>query len=143
MTERSVLMRNVVMKGRTILRSTVVVALVFFSISCSEPLVCTEPGRLGVVAHVRDALTGRPAAYQARLIMRSDTRVDTFPDFTPSADSALATELVSLGIPGEYTVTVEKDGYSPWVRARVLLPSTGGACHSVSTVHLDVNLSPL
>ena len=130
------------MEGQRIVRWTAIIAVVFSTVSCSESFVCTEPGQAGVVARIHDAVTGRPAAYQARLILQSATRVDTFPDYTPAADSALAMELVSLGIPGEYTVTVEKDGYSRWIRERVVLRSTD-QCRSVSTVYLDVNLSPL
>jgi hypothetical protein len=105
------------MKVSAILQSVMVLAIVFSAVACSEPTVCTNPGKLGIVVNVRDALTGRPAAYQTRLITRSAARVDTFPDFTAAADSASASQLFSLGIPGVYTVTVEKDGYSPWISA--------------------------
>jgi hypothetical protein len=130
------------MKAAAILRSTIVAALVGPTISCSEPLVCTEPGRRSMVVTISDASTGRPAAYQARLILRSDARVDTVVDFVPAADSLRVDQIWSFAHPGVYTVTVEKDGYAPWIKERVQLRATD-RCGSVATVHLDVNLSPL
>jgi hypothetical protein len=118
------------------------IALAVLTTACSDPLICTEPGVRSVVVNVRDALTGQPAAYQARLIMSSDTRVDTITDLVSAAESLVATEVWSHVGPGVYTVTVEKDGYLPWTTEGVRVQATPNGC-SVSTVHLDANLSPL
>lgn len=110
--------------------------------ACSDPVACMGTGRPGIVVQVRDARTGRPAAYQARLIMQSSTRVDTFPDFTAAADSAAAMEILGLmDTPGQFTLIVEKEGYSPWTSHRVVR-STGGHCPSVLTEVVNVNLVP-
>ena len=94
--------------------------------------------------NVFDAVTGLPVAYSARLIVKTDGRVDTIPSQYPPSDSLRATWLEAdapdiSGRPGVYDVRVERPGYEPWLRTGVEVRMPHG-CDQITTVVLTASL---
>jgi hypothetical protein len=92
-----------------------------------DPKVCTSDFRFGLIVHVRDSISGAPAASGASLEARSILGVDTasFPAGRPEFD---ASPLQAAGErPGIYDVTVRKAGYRDWTQTGVRV--TADECH--------------
>jgi hypothetical protein len=110
--------------------------------ACSSSKICAGIGEYAVTVEIRDSVTGFPAAYRARLVIRSGTYVDGMTDTTPPSDSATALVLgAGTDRPGTYEVTVSKSGYATWTRTVVVAPGEG--CDEVKGVLLHVLLQPL
>src|SRR5262249_12695775 len=101
----------------------------------SQAIACTLEARPGIAVEVRGAASGAPAV-QGALAEASDG-LHSFPLETVEWETDdPASAYVMEGVherPGEYTVTVTRNGYRPWVASGVRV--SGWSCH-VSTVRL-------
>lgn len=91
---------------------------------------------------VRDSITGLPAAYGAVGLVRRGDFLDTL-RLLVSAPYDSTSTLILATAPlqaGEYSVSVTKSGYAPWVAARVVLEDESCAINSVV---LQARLQPL
>jgi len=97
---------------------------------------CTHEVRPGLSVEVRDSTTGAPVAAGARVIARDGAFADTA--VSGSLDGVSGADLAHERT-GDYTVTVEQEGYAPWSRSDVHV--TADRCH-VHTVFVVVLLQP-
>lgn len=115
--------------------------------SCSEPPapVCDFVGTPPISVDVRDAVTGLPAAYAAKLTLTLGTETKTVDPLIPASDS-LSIERIDglvgqfLGQHGVYDVRVERPGYEPWLRNDVVVAAPDGRCGTIKTVVLTALL---
>jgi hypothetical protein len=103
-----------------LLRTGFVIAGISVLAGCDVfgPRLCSESRRIGITVTVRDSITGASLTEGVRVIARDGIFADT-------ADAnafSLAEER-----PGNYTVTVEKEGYQPWSRDDIRV--IRGECH--------------
>jgi hypothetical protein len=90
----------------------------------------------GLALHVRDSVTGAPAANGATGVVRDG-------DFEEALETSGFDDLTMLGAgerEGVYFIQVTKTGYNMWTRSGVRVTDDG--CHPV-TVEVDVRLQPL
>src|SRR5262245_49460323 len=98
-----------------------------------DGFLCTENLVLGVVLEVRDAVTGKPAAYGAVGEIRDGSYTETLSIQSVSSDPTQALWMSgAMERPGVYDVTVGKPGYLDWTGTAVV---EADPCH-VHTVTL-------
>ena len=109
--------------------------------ACTSSMACVGVGAAAISVEIRDSVTGLPAAYQARLILRNGAFTDTLTDFSEAKDSLIALNLAGgMDRPGTYSVRVERSGYAPWTKDGVLVAEGKGDCASIHGVELAVRL---
>lgn len=137
-------------KIRAVQSGGIVTALVLVAVtSCSESTApaCFFYGIPPVSVDVRDAVTGLPAAYSAKLTLTLGAHSKTVDPFVPSSDSLSVTRIDGLvggflGQHGVYDVRVERPGYEPWLQNAVVVAAPVGRCGTIQTVVLSALLVP-
>jgi hypothetical protein len=105
---------------------------------------CDSLGIPALRVDVRDAATGKPLAWRARLItLRDNGRADTASlgdgSIIPPGDTAaFLTIAANTFAAATYKVTVERAGYEDWVRDGVRV--AGDDCGQPKTVQLEAKL---
>jgi hypothetical protein len=135
-------------KLREILQTGVgTTSLVVALTSCSEPTAfgCNLNGVPPVSVDVRDAVTGMPAAYSAKLVLTLGTETKTIDPMFTAADSLSAERIIGrapefYSRPGVYDVRVERPGYEPWLQNDVVVADQGDRCVTIEPVVLNVLL---
>lgn len=100
--------------------------------------VCTLIARPAVTVTVEHAETGEPVD-DALVVAREGTFADSARTIVSGADTVDSVGLASERA-GTYEVTVEAEGFSPWIETGVLVEE--GVCN-VETVELVAGLAPL
>lgn len=115
--------------------------------SCSEPMAfgCNLNGVPPISVDVRDAVTGMPAAYSAKLVLTLGTETETVDPLFTAADSLRAERIIGrapefYSRPGVYDVRVERPGYEPWLQNNVVVAAQGDRCVTIETVVLTALL---
>lgn len=126
--------------------TTTVAGLFFLGVACgacrSSTDICPTVLKPAIVVDVKDAETGRAVAQGAYGTVREGVYVDSLRPYSLlSADPATLISLqAALGRPGEYAVSVERNGYRPWTVAGIRVSAS--AC-GPRTVTLHANLLPV
>jgi hypothetical protein len=102
----------------------------------TEPAACTEEVRPGVVVEIRDAFDDTPLANEARGVVQDGSFIDSLRPYGSVENGTLVSRAAAAERPGTYEVTVQREGYLPWVGGAVVRHD---ACH-VETVVLSVYL---
>ena len=103
------------------------------------PGACTLDVAPGIVAEIRDAFDDSPIAEGARGAARDGDFVDSLQPYGAVANGMLISRAGAYERAGDYTVTIEHDGYFAWeTRVRV----EGDDCH-VRTENFSVHLQRL
>jgi hypothetical protein len=119
------------------------VATIVLGSACDAPLEvdCPAVVRPSLQLDIRDASTGRPAWFGARVAAFTAGQAVPFKDVTARADSLdqilLTTEFYA---PGLFDVIVEKTGYDLWTALNVRVESSGPPCPVTRTVILTARL---
>jgi hypothetical protein len=122
-------------------------SLVVALTSCSEPMAfgCNLNGVPPISVDVRDAVTGMPAAYSAKLVLTLGTETKTIDPMFIAADSLTAERIIGrapdfYSRPGVYDVRVERPGYELWLLNDVVVAAQGDRCVTIEPVVLNVLL---
>lgn len=106
--------------------------------ACGTDYLCTLSVEPSIIVEVRDAVSGANLSDGARGAIRRGTFVDSLAVHSWN-DGGAVTLAAGQEDAGSFQVTVEHDGYVPWVRNGVVVED--GACH-VRTVSLVAHLEP-
>jgi hypothetical protein len=107
--------------------------------ACSTDYLCTTSVEPSIVVEVRDAVTGANLTTGARGAIRQGSFVDSLRVHSWMGGE-VRTRAAGQEHAGTFRVTVEHDGYVPWVRNGVVVEE--GACH-VRTVSVVAELVPV
>lgn len=111
----------------------------FLAACGTGPGACTLDVQPGIVVEIRDAFDDAPLAEHARGSARDGEFVDSLQPYGSVANGTLISRAGAYERAGDYTVTVEHDGYFAWeTRAQV----QGDDCH-VRTENFSVHLHRL
>ena len=103
----------------------------------TEPVTCTEEVLPAVVVDIRDAFDDVPIAEAARGAVQDGAFLDSLRPFGAVGNGTLVSRAAADERAGEYTVTIEHDGYLPW---ETTVRVGRNACH-VETVKVSVYLT--
>jgi hypothetical protein len=107
--------------------------------ACSEDYLCTTSMEPSILVAVEDAVTGANITGGARGAIRRGAFLDSLRVYSWRDDEVTALAAGEEDA-GTFQVTVEHDGYVPWVRNGVEVEE--GVCH-VRTVSLVAELDPV
>ena len=102
---------------------------------CSEDVTCPEWSYPAVLVHLSSASSAAPIIGAVGQVQDQQYRDSLF-------DSGDGSYTAADNRPGLYTVHVEYQRYSPWDTAGVQVSQVGGACRTVETEILQVQLVP-
>ena len=100
-----------------------------------EPGDCATEARYGLRITVRDAQTGAPAGFGARVTATSGSYGEDLAAFTDSLTFVGATERA-----GTYDILVSRTGYQSWTRQGVVVRP--GRCH-VDAQAIEARIQPI
>lgn len=116
----------------------ILLALALLSCGISDQEYCTAEAYPAVRVHVENAQSGAPIT-DALAVARDGSYADSTRSRSLSGAVERALAELAYGRPGTYDITVEKDGFSPWIRSNIEVDV--GECF-VNTVELTARLSP-
>jgi hypothetical protein len=124
---------------RAAVRNSILASIVILAgvTGCGLLVDCDTGIAPAVVVEVRDAVTGAPAAADARGIVRDGTYSDSLYLYEFRDDVPLSLAGADER-PGTYTVTLEKPGYETWTVSAIRVNDSN--CH-VQTVFLTAELT--
>lgn len=124
------------MRTALLLAATLATAAATACDGTTEPVLCTEELRAGIVLTVIDPISAAPILTGVTVTFQDGDYQETYTSTSaPSGVFAGAYER-----PGTYVVAAAKDGFETWIRTGVEVAQ--GECH-VATVELQAVLQPL
>ena len=116
-------------------RGYLAVSALLWGTGCAGDPTCPAWAFPAVLVHLESATTGAPVIGALGEVQEGSYR-DSLLDYGDGSYAAAENRS------GTYTVHLESPGYSPWDTTGVFVEQVGGACPTVDTEILEVDLVP-